>query len=105
MEHFTAKDISVIIKACKDSGVSSLDCGGLKLSFHAEESAAEPEPIQGQFFNGGSDEVDHKKLSEMRADENQELQDLELQNLMISDPVAFEQHMRHDEGEQYERPQ
>ncbi len=105
MEHFTAKDISVIIKACKDSGVSSLDCGGLKLSFHVEEPAAEREPFQGDFLATDLDEGDPKYLAERQADEDQELRDLELQNLMISDPVGFEQHMRHEDGEHHERPQ
>jgi len=99
MENFTAKDISVIIKACKDSGVSSLDCGGLKLSFHVEEPATEPEPIQGDsYFPVDPDQGDPKELAEKQAEENQELRDLELQNLMISDPVAFEQHMRYEGG-------
>jgi len=98
MEHFTAKDISVIIKACKDSGVSSLDCGGLKLSFHVEEPAADPEPFQGDSKFTDLDEGDPEDLAERHAEENQELRDLELQNLMISDPVAFEQHMKYEDG-------
>ena len=98
MENFTAKDISVIIKACKDSGVSSLNCGGLKLSFQLEAPVEEPEPIQGG-LHLATDlvEDDSEEFKERQAEDDAELRDLELQNLMMSDPVGFEQHMRYED--------
>lgn len=98
MENFTAKDISVIIKACKDSGVSSLDCGGLKLSFQSEAPVVEPEPIQGGLHLATNlVEDDSEEVQERQAEDDAELRDLELQNLMMSDPVGFEQHMRYED--------
>ncbi len=96
MENFTAKDISVIIKSCKDSGVSSLDYGGLKLSFRSEEPEAESEPDLP--ILSPIDIAEDEGLADRQVEENQELRDLELQNLMISDPVGFEQHMRYEDG-------
>ena len=94
MEQFTAKDISVIIKSCKDSGVRSLDYGGLKLSFEPEESTTIPN--QGlhlaPLIEGNEQELFGKEV-----EDDPELRDLELQNLMISDPVGYEKHMRYED--------
>ncbi len=98
MENFTAKDISAILKACKDSGVNSFECGGLKLSFHSEAPVEEPQPIQGG-LHLATDlvEEDSKEFMERQSEDDTELRDLELQNLMMSDPVGFEQHMRYED--------
>jgi hypothetical protein len=93
MENFTAKDISVIIKSCKDAGVNWLDYGGLKLSFRSDEPTVVPTPMITPVPNEGSEESDNTDF-----EDNQELKDLELQNLMISDPVEYEKYMRHGDG-------
>lgn len=99
MENFTAKDISTIIKACKDSGVSSLDCGGLKLSFHqVVEPEPEPDPAQDNLHLAPVGEVDEEE-AERQAYGDDELRDLELQNLLMSDPVGYEQQMRYEEAQ------
>ena len=90
--NFTAKDISVIIKACKSSGVKSLNYNGLDLSFDILGDA--PEVITMLASDSQKIENNHQEIEE---DESQELRDLELQNLMISDPVAYEKHMRYED--------
>ena len=96
MENFTAKDISTIIRACKDTGLTSLDCGGLKLSFNTEYQEAAP--ISGglqlaPFLVGNEKEL----LEDREVEDNDELRQLELQDMMISDPVGFEKHMRYED--------
>ena len=96
MENFTAKDISTIIKSCKDSGVRSLDYGGLKLSFEAEERS--PEAIQGGLQLAPYPESNEKELLEERQiEDNDALRELELQDLMMTDPVGYEKHMRYED--------
>jgi hypothetical protein len=94
VENFTAKDISTIIKACKDSGVRSLDCGGLKLSFEPEEREIAPMAgaHQEELIVGPQESMPERELS---SEDEEELNELELQNLMISDPVGYENLMRH----------
>ena len=93
MENFTAKDISTIIKSCKDSGVTSLECGGLKLSF----DPVDPDPMQVGLQLAPALEGNEKELLERQVEDDNELRDLELQNLMIDDPVGYEKHMRYED--------
>ena len=97
MENFTAKDISTIIKACQNSGVSSLDCGGLKLSFHISEPELDPAPIQGGLQLAQLPDDNEKELLDRQIEENEELRELQLQTMMIEDPEAYEQHMRYED--------
>ncbi len=99
MENFTAKDISTIIRACNGSGVTSLVCGGLNLTFEPKDTG--PDIIQGQDFqvstfttgNGNEREL----LEDREVEDNMELRELELQNMMMDDPVGYENHMRHED--------
>jgi hypothetical protein len=84
MENFTAKDISLIVKSCKDSGVRSLKVGGLELSFDA------PEEETHQLV-----ETDQREaIINQSIEEDADLKDLEMQSLMISDPEEYERQMR-----------
>jgi hypothetical protein len=91
MQELSAKDISSIIKSCKDSGIKSLDYGGLKLSF--EGQPLDPhDDIQLDNAQGNQSHLLEKEI-----EEDSDLRELELQNLMISDPVAYEKHMRYED--------
>lgn len=94
MQEFTAKDISLIVKSCKDSGVSSLEVGGLKLSFEGEHTESLDEHISQELI---IPEGNQTQLLEKNIEEDADLRELELQNLMISDPMAYEKHMRYED--------
>ena len=101
LHKFTAKEISSIIRSCKDSGVTSFECGGLKLSF-------EPVVVAKDDF-GLSDEhvmptntAEHDLISQ-KLEEDDDLRELDLQNLMIDDPIAYEKHMRYEQHEGSQR--
>ena len=91
MSDFTAKDISTIIRACRDSGVKEFSLGDIKLSFHSAVSAS-PEIAPDLIDTGLSQEVQTKIESEFDSDED--LREIALQDLMISDPEAYEKAMR-----------
>lgn len=96
MENFTAKDISTIIRSCKGTGVTSLDCGGLKLTFEPQDTG--PDIIQHSELAGFIPSGNETELLEEReVEDDDELRELELQNMMISDPVGFEKHMRYED--------
>jgi len=96
MENFTAKDISTIIRACNGSGVTSLVCGGLNLTFEPKDTG--PDIIHNSDLSGfipSGNETD--LLEDREVEDNMELRELELQNMMMDDPVGFEKHMRHED--------
>ena len=105
MNKFTAKEISLIIRSCKDSGVSSFECGGLKLSF--EPAGQTIEQIADY---GPSDEhipvstPEHDLISQ-KIEEDDDLRELDLQNLMIEDPTAYEKLMRYEQDAGSQRPE
>jgi hypothetical protein len=94
VENFTAKDISTIIRACRDTGVRSLDCGGLKLQFHEEAPAQVLEPVNNAPYAADME------VEEISVEDDEDLRELELQNMMLSDPVAYEKHMRYEDDRQ-----
>jgi len=95
VENFTAKDISAIIDSCKGSGIRTLEYEGLKLTF---ESEPETVPYREPAFVDLPQQGNEKELLEERqVEDDEELRDLELQNLMMSDPIGYEKHMRYED--------
>ena len=93
---FTAKEISTIIRSCRDTGVREFSCGELKLTFTSTENAS-PQIAQTLIGTGLSQEVHQTIENEIDLDED--LQEIELQTLMIEDPMAYERAMRWQGGE------
>ena len=86
----SAKDICSIIEACKGSGVSKLTYQGLTLAFGVE--------VVNQHFPTSLDEIQTKSLEQkskqIEEEVRQEAKDLaielELDNLRLLDPLAYE---------------
>lgn len=93
MSSLTAKEICEIIKACKDSEVSSLKFGELKLKF-GPPKAKFVRPEQTQEIS----EIDYEPTEDsVEIDPNLEttqkeiLDEVEMANLALEDPEAYEE--------------
>lgn len=89
MTALTTQDIEKLIEACKNGGVSKLKFEKLELSFHAP---ADSRPLANAIAS-----TSPAKSIETIIDEDQDLRELLLENIAISDPLAYEQ-MREDRG-------
>ena len=88
-----ANDICKIIKACKDSNVSSLEYGNLKLSFgNAKEETSRQEVIVAHQEEMGDNIVDH--LDKKEAVE-QLVHDME--EMKIVDPLGYEKFLQEED--------
>ena len=96
LNKFTAKEISTILRSCKESGVTNFKCGGLELSF--EPAVVESHVVEEVYEDPRQDQAVHQEI-----EDDDDLRALDLQNLMISDPIAYEKHMRHEAHEGSER--
>jgi len=91
LSDFSVKDLCRIIEVCHKNGVSKLALGDLALEF----SENEPETLPQEYINpvfgpndtpveaGGKDRIEDEGL----------LEEARYSQLMIDDPVAFEQEM------------
>ena len=92
MVNFTAKEISSIIRSCRDTGVREFCCGDLKLSFHAAASetvATAPTLIETGLPTNAIANINEE------IDSDADLHEIEMQTLMIQDPLAYEKAMRY----------
>jgi len=86
----TLEDVEKVIEACKNAGVSRIKWDKLEITFHPQADKAEPTAT-------GKAELPKEKISraiEREIETDPDLNDLELQTLMISDPQAFEEYLR-----------
>jgi hypothetical protein len=107
---FTPREIASIIRTCSESGVSKLELDGLTLEFNSGSYQSEsskvaklvppaPEPKQlEQPLPDPDAEVEHELAT------NKELEELNLENLMIEDPLGFEREMERRSRENAENP-
>lgn len=83
------KDIATIIKTCKNAGISEFQLGDLSLKFF------EVSPQAGQ---PTMTEQDKRIELERTLNSDDDLNELRLQNLMIDDPLRYEEFMRSPYG-------
>lgn len=87
----TPKEIAQIIKACKNAGINEFRLGDLYLKFQGT-TAPQATPTLS--------EADKLVELERRIAEDEDLKQLQLQNMMMEDPLAYEE-LR--SGAQYQR--
>lgn len=78
----TPKEIAQLIKACKNAGITEFRLGDLYLKFSIEPTAPQATPLT---------EADKLVELERRIAEDEDLKQLQLQNLMMEDPLAYEE--------------
>jgi hypothetical protein len=93
-DKFTAKEISVIVKACKESKVSKISYQGLLIEYFDDnrispDSISEPLEVQPLVLPDTQNASPHSIQQNLDA-----LDELELENLMIDDPLEYEKRMR-----------
>jgi len=93
MVNFTAKEISSIIRSCRDTGVKEFCCGELKLSFH--DAASVNHTSAPNLIETGLPQEAQANI-EQDIETDGDLRDIELQTLMINDPLAYEKAMRYE---------
>lgn len=77
----TTTEIIDVIKACKEAGVNKFEHAGLKLDF------------QGMALAGPADDATQKKLL---AEREFRIKEEQLENLRLSDPLAYETLIQYD---------
>lgn len=82
-ERIPTADIVTILQTCKNTGVSQFTLGDLQISFTPREAASRPPSPE-----------DFELETQRRLDEDEDLEALEMQNLLITDPEAYEDRMR-----------
>jgi hypothetical protein len=85
----TAKDIASIIKTCKNAGISEFQQGELRLKFFESVPQA----------NLKMTDRDNLIELERTIAKDDDLREMRIQNLMISDPLRYEELMRNNYGE------
>lgn len=90
MTEFTAKEIASIIRACKSSGVKEIEYNGLLLRFHPSEPQEKKlPPVENHQF------IENVEPEPPVYDED--LEEIRKQNLMLEDPLAYEEEMSRDD--------
>ena len=87
----TPKDIAQIIKCCKNAGISEFRLDSLYLKFR---ESAEPQAMPTLSESEALVELERKLA------QDEDLEQLHLQNLMMEDPLAYEE-MRRQNVAQY----
>lgn len=79
----TIEDVVKLIEACKNTGISKLKFEKLELQFLPKVTDA--------IVTESTPDTEHtRRAIQQQIERDADLQDLEAQNLMISDPVAYE---------------
>lgn len=99
MQELTAKDITSIIRACKDSNIQEFKYKELEISFGAEEKddLTPQEILQPSVYY--ADSTPPKKHHFMEAESEQEYEDD--YQLAVIDPVAWEEEQLKEEEKRH----
>jgi hypothetical protein len=93
-DKFTVNEISSIINVCKDSKVSYFNYLGLEMILETDAKLPNqqlPKPVELSFQGNASfSESENSKLEDVK--------ELEMQNLMLDDPLEYEKRMVDDQN-------
>lgn len=105
------KAISAIMKAGRDSGVSELEFGGLKLKFHPHDSEYQtiPGPASPRLSAKRRDTIEKENETQNLEENEAKVREDFISHLRIADPLAYEELLAKGEltnaGQEPERPQ
>lgn len=98
-DKFTAKEISVIVKVCKECKVSKITYQGLVIEYF-DDNRISPDSMSVVIEDPQLISSDAQNASPHSIQQNHEaLEELELENLMLEDPLEYERRMRNLDGQ------
>lgn len=94
MNSWTARDIKTIVKACAESGVEQLNIGDLQISFDKDNNrkhGSKDREEESQSVTEDDAIFDPQITDDLAEYEEELIQEAELSELSILDPVAYDE--------------